>query len=213
MSTSGSSSNQSASEAAKTFFSKTHVIYIFNFIQNLILASVVTAIYTTIMVNNGQTPVSVPIDLQSMTNFSYNEVVTNLDYAFNLPKGQPSVIMVPDAKKSGYSIDTLRKFLNETGPINVSYRLEAFDCDDFAYTLMGKEREWFGLNSPQDTPGSTFGWISGDLRLDNENDVVGHAMNVFIDNYGQVWLIEPQNYNFYKASQLSNQSFVDFILM
>ena len=69
MSSSGSSQS-SASEAAKNFCSKTQVIYVFNFLQNLIVAAVVTAVYTSIMLDNGQVPsldqVNVPIDLNSM---------------------------------------------------------------------------------------------------------------------------------------------------
>lgn len=210
-----SSGSNSASEAAKNFFSKTSVIYIANFIQNLVIAVVVTAVYTSIMVNNGQTPgkVDLPIDLQSMTNLSYSQVNELIDYKLDLSRGLPNIVMVPDAVKAGYSVDVLRKFLNQTGPIDVSYRLEAFDCDDFAYVLLGREREWFGRNSPQSLGGSTFGWVSGDLRFNNETEIIGHAMNIFIDNYSQVWFVEPQNYNIYHSSQLSQNSIIDFILM
>jgi hypothetical protein len=210
-----SSGSNSASEAAKNFFSKTSVIYVANFIQNLVIAVVVTAVYTSIMANNGQTPtkIDLPIDLPSMTNFTYFQVRDLMDSNFDLPKGKPWTQMIPDALKSGYPVETLRKFLNLAGPINVPYRLEAFDCDDYAYVLLGREREWFGKNSPEDKGGSTFGYVSGDLRLNNETEVVGHAMNIFVDNYAQVWFVEPQNYNIYHSSRLSDASYIDFILM
>jgi hypothetical protein len=215
MSSSGTSN--SASEAAKNFFSKTQVIYVFNFLQNLIVAAVVTAVYTSIMLDNGQIPslnqVTVPIDTNSMNNMTYEQVVTTLDSHFSFPRGPPSVIMAPDAMKAGYSMDILRKFLNESGPINVPYRAEAFDCDDFALVMLGRERAWFGSMSPQSVAGSTFAYISGDLRLNNETSVAGHAMNAFIDNYSQVWLIEPQTREIFKSNKLSQDSRVDYIIM
>ena len=210
MSTSGSAS---ASEAAKNFFSKTHVIYIFNFIQNLVLAAVVTAVYTSIMGTTGQAgQVSLPIDINSMKNFSQGEVYNAFDYALSFPRGKPNLVMDPDAVSTGYSIDTLREFLKLSGSIDISYRAESFDCDDFAHVLLGREREWYGRMSPSNG-GSTFGWISGDLRLHNETDWNYHAMNVFIDNYSKVWLIEPQTMEIFNPNQMSNQSVIDFIFM
>lgn len=216
MSSSGSSQS-SASEAAKNFFSKTQVIYVFNFLQNLIVAAVVTAVYTSIMLDNGQVPslnqVNVPIDLNSMNYMTYEQVTAALDSRLTFSGHMPSVLIVPDAKKAGYPIDTLRKFLNETGPIDLSYRLEAFDCDDFALVLLGKEREWFGRTSPQSTAGSTFAYISGDLRFNNETEVMGHSMNAFVDNENQVWLIEPQTREIFNSNQLAYNSRIDYILM
>jgi hypothetical protein len=210
-----SSGSNSASEAAKNFFSKTSVIYLANFIQNLVIAVVVTAVYTSIMVNNGQTPtkIDLPIDLESMQNFTYLQVRDIIDFNLDLPRGPPWTQMIPDATKSGYPVDTLRKFMDLTGPIDLSYRLEAFDCDDFAYVLLGREREWFGKNSPQSLGGSTFGYVSGDLRLNNETEIMGHAMNIFIDNYSQIWFVEPQTYQIFHYSRLSDDSYIDFIMM
>jgi hypothetical protein len=140
-------------------------------------------------------------------------VVTAINYNLNLPRGPPDLIIDYDAWKAGYPIDTLNQFLKESGPIDIPYRLEAFDCDDYAFVMVGRERTWFGMNTPNNVTGSSFAIISGDLRLHNETEVVGHAMNLFIDNYSQVWLIEPQTREIFKASQLSNQSKVDYIIM
>lgn len=215
MSSSGEVTSRSTSEAAKNFFSKTHIIYLFNFIQNLVLAVVVTAVYTSIMINNGQSPQvsDIPLNLTTMTNMTYQQVVSTINSQIFQLQGNDPIIVEPDGIKVGYSLADLRKFLDDIGPIDVSYRLEAFDCDDFAYVLLGKEREWFGKNSPQSLGGSTFAWISGDLRLYNETEQYGHAMNLFIDNEKKVWLIEPQNYKIYPVSQLSEESIIDFILM
>ena len=216
MSSSGTSQS-SASEAAKNFFSKTQVIYVFNFLQNLIVAAVVTAVYTSIMLDNGKTPslnqVNVPIELDSINIMTYEQVTSLLDSRLTFSGRQPSVMIVPDASKAGYSLDTLRKFLEESGPIDIPYRLEAFDCDDYALVLLGKERQWFGLTSPQSTAGSTFAYVSGDLRFNNETTVVGHAMNIFIDDKSEVWFIEPQNAEIFNYKQLSSNSKIDYILM
>lgn len=213
MSTSGTASTSSASQAAKTFFSKTHVIYIFNFIQNIVLAAVVTAIYTSIMVKGGGSgSVSVPLDITQMSNLSQSEVYNAFDNALSFPRGKPNLVMDPDAFKAGYPIDVLREFLDQVGGIDIPYRLESFDCDDYAYVLMGREREWYGLNSPS-TSGSAFGWISGDLRLHNETDWNYHAMNVFIDNNKKVWVIEPQTNEIFDPKQFSNMTVIDFILL
>jgi len=56
------------------------------------------------------------------------------------------------------------------------YKADTFDCDDFAYRLMGQ------LCIPEYSD-LAFGIVWTDL----------HAMNVFVDNSRQVWFLEPQS--------------------
>ena len=55
------------------------------------------------------------------------------------------------------------------------YVVTTYDCDDFAYRLMGQ------LSVPEYSD-LAFGIVWTDK----------HAMNVFVDNTKQVWFIEPQ---------------------
>lgn len=58
----------------------------------------------------------------------------------------------------------------------IIYESEKFDCDDYAYSLMGfisRDKNYTLL---------PFGIVW----------TTNHALNIFIDEYNQVWLIEPQ---------------------
>jgi len=59
------------------------------------------------------------------------------------------------------------------------YVPELYDCDDFAFRLWGQ------INSLPEWAGLSLGiiWFSEPA----------HAMNIFVDIDGTVWLIEPQN--------------------
>jgi hypothetical protein len=57
-----------------------------------------------------------------------------------------------------------------------TYVNEKFDCDDFAYRLMGQ------LCVPE-TSDLAFGIVWTDV----------HALNLFIDNQKKIWFVEPQS--------------------
>ena len=102
-------------------------------------------------------------------------------------------LKVSDRDYLAYSIDKLREFLRADWTDKLKYKSEVFDCDDFARVLQGREREWFGRHT-MGAYGSTFGTIWGDLRADEQTTKpYPHAMNFFVDDQEQVWIIEPQS--------------------
>jgi hypothetical protein len=75
--------------------------------------------------------------------------------------------------------DEVGKLLNWDATDGFVYVPELYDCDDFAFRLWGQ------INSLPEWAGLSLGiiWFSEPA----------HAMNIFVDIDGTVWLIEPQN--------------------
>lgn len=137
-------------------------------------------------------------------------------------------IKCADGIYMAYPLNALTTFLLHDVADKFKYKKERFDCDDFAFVVLGREREWFGqgedrihnptnVNDPNandatannDTTsagGSTFGFVWGDIR-NSETDATRrpHAINFFIDDKKELWLIEPQNDRFFKPT--SNSTF------
>lgn len=90
-------------------------------------------------------------------------------------------IYLSDSVYSTTSIDELMSFLKADDTNEYRYVSEYYDCDDFSFRLMGQIHsvEWGAL---------PFGIV----WLTKENNV-NHALNIFIDNEHDMYLIEPQN--------------------
>ncbi len=75
--------------------------------------------------------------------------------------------------------DEVEKLLNWDATDGFVYVPELYDCDDFEFRLWGQ------VNSLPEWAGISLGiiWFSEPP----------HAMNIFVDIDGNVWLIEPQN--------------------
>jgi hypothetical protein len=69
----------------------------------------------------------------------------------------------------------IKKFLKQDATDRIEYKPEDFDCDDFAYRLMGQMSvpDWSKL---------AFGIVWTDK----------HALNCFVDEDGEIWFVEPQ---------------------
>ncbi len=119
-------------------------------------------------------------------------------------KVQGSTLRMADRNYWAYSLDDLKNFLKTDIADKFRYMKEGFDCDDFALVVAGREREWFSKASVE--KGSTFGIVWGDIRK-SEDDTKerAHAVNVFVDNNQDVWLVEPQNDDIFKPT--SNSTF------
>ena len=113
-------------------------------------------------------------------------------------------LTIPDKSYYCTDVSEIERFL-KTDPTNYhKYRSEAYDCDDFAAVLLGKSKEWV-MRSSLDYP-LAFGMVHGDIRnSEDDNEVRPHALNFFIDNDTNVWLVEPQNDKVSKIT--SNSSF------
>jgi len=104
----------------------------------------------------------------------YNEVHTILKAEF-----PDAWIGLSDSVYKTTTKEELMKYINYDIIDEYHYVSEYYDCDDFSYALMGSlsNPEWgalpFGIMWT-DVPGGA------------------HAVNCFIDNNREVWIIEPQ---------------------
>jgi hypothetical protein len=114
-----------------------------------------------------------PADLEDI---SAAEIQDILKQRFNT-----TLILLSDSIYSTTNILELKRFLTSDDTSEYRYVSEYYDCDDFSYRLMGQVHnvEWGAL---------PFGivWLT-------KEDKVNHALNIFIDNDHEIWLIEPQN--------------------
>jgi hypothetical protein len=78
------------------------------------------------------------------------------------------------------TVDNVKKLLAMDETDKTEYLSEFHDCDDFSFRLMGQ------ISVP--------GWSStafGILFITTPQG--GHAVNCFVDDKEQVWIVEPQN--------------------
>lgn len=123
-----------------------------------------------------------------------------------LTKNLPGIenVVVSDGFLGAYALEDLKGFLKKDNIDEYKYVKEGFDCDDFAKVLLGREKEWYRFNTQE--VGSTFGIVFGDIRgSETDTQQRAHAVNVFIDQDGQMWLVEPQNDSIFKPT--SNSTF------
>ena len=113
-------------------------------------------------------------------------------------------IHIEDGKYGCYSRSEVERFLKSDSVDKLKYHKQRFDCDNFALALAGREAEWYagGVNES----GSSFGIVHGDIRKEEtDTEKRPHAINFFIDNEGELWLIEPQTDEIFKPT--SNSTF------
>lgn len=83
--------------------------------------------------------------------------------------------------------DDLKRYLLSN--INNDYVSEAFDCDDFSFSLLGRVREW-AYNRTNRKGGLSFGILAGDLKLNDFDDYRGHAVCFFVTSDKKVKLLD-----------------------
>ena len=112
--------------------------------------------------------------------YDINEVLTLLKSEF--PNAS---ILLSDLEYEKISKEDLIKFLRSDDTDLYQYKPEIFDCDDFSYRLMGQ------LSIPGYS-GIPFGIVW------TKTPRGGHALNCFIDENCNVWLVEPQSDKVFK---------------
>jgi len=95
------------------------------------------------------------------------------------------------------SIDTLRSWLDTVEIPTLAHK--GGNCADYCRIVQGRFSEW--------SPGTAFGVVW--LYWDEGGEVISHCKNVMIDCNGEVWFIEPQNFD----NIGTNDKPVYFILM
>jgi len=93
-------------------------------------------------------------------------------------------------------ITDIEKFLDLDETNKIKYQAEKMDCDDFAYRLMGQ------LSIP---PWSNIAF--GICWTDK------HALNLMVDNNGDIWFIEPQTDACRSSLEDWQGSNVQFVIM
>jgi hypothetical protein len=112
------------------------------------------------------------------------QYLEDIDYAevYSILKAEfpDAIIYLSDRNFKTTTKTELERFLNHDLIDIRQYISEYYDCDDFSYALMGaiSNPEWGAL---------PFGIVWADIPGG------AHAINCFIDNDRQVWIIEPQN--------------------
>lgn len=93
-------------------------------------------------------------------------------------------------------LEDIKAFLAQDKTNKQKYKVEAYDCDDFAYRLMGQ----FSIPKWSDL---AFGICWTDL----------HAMNCFIDSEGRFKFVEPQKDTIQDELEPWQGTFVRLIMM
>jgi len=116
--------------------------------------------------------------------------------------GDKCVIMVVDRYKWATSLDNIKDFLEYDDTDELDYRSEKFDCDNFAFRLLGQ----FNVHEWSKIP---IGIVFVQLP-----DGGYHAMNICIDEDLVVYIIEPQSDKIRKASDMLKEGYkAYFVLM
>lgn len=118
---------------------------------------------------------------QYLEDIGFTEIYTILKAAY-----PECPIYIGDREYKTTSVIELKRFLRDDLTDIEKYVDEYFDCEDFSFRLMGN------LSNPA--------WGSlpfGIMWTQRENDGA-HAVNLFIDNNREVWIVEPQNDNMFK---------------
>lgn len=116
-----------------------------------------------------QFDIPAPQGKKNIDNKSLTEILKPLGGALYLSDRQYKLVAKSEIKR----------FLAQDKTDLLNYVSEYFDCDDFAYRLMGQ------FSMP--------GWAELAFGIAWGNFPKPHAINLFVDGNKKVWFIEPQN--------------------
>ena len=107
--------------------------------------------------------------------YNFSEVLSILRSEF----GDETAIFLSDTKYKTITKNDLGKILKIDDTDKQRYIPTFYDCDDFSFRLMGQ----LSIGDEASLP---FGiiWV--------KTPKGGHALNIFIDDKREVWLVEPQ---------------------
>jgi len=133
------------------------------------------------------------------TNISPPNYLEEIEYAevFSVLSAEfPNCsILLGDNKYKTTTKEELMRFLKEDNTDKYPYITEWYDCENFSDTLMGR------LSNPD------WGCLPfGTLWTSMPNGA--HAVNVFVDNNREVWIVEPQNDGIFSLPNDWNPYFV-----
>ena len=123
--------------------------------------------------------------------YNFSEVLSLLRSEF----GEDTAIFLSDEKYKSIPKNEFGKLLKLDDTDKSLYVPIYYDCDDFSFRLMGQ----LSIGDEASLP---FGiiWV--------QTEKTAHALNVFIDDKEQVWLVEPQNDAIFKKPKKWSVYFV-----
>ena len=71
------------------------------------------------------------------------------------------------------------------------------DCDDFAFIMQGRQKEFHWNNHKNTFPRKTFSSAFGIAAGKSKTEDIYHAFNTFIDENRTIWIVEPQTNRMY----------------
>jgi len=126
--------------------------------------------------------------LKSANNITEPPVLGTITFqeVYNILRQLTPIVFISDSYFKTTSMEEARKFCINTKVWTKKWVLEDHDCDDFSFAMQGYWHQ--GLYS------FAFGIMWSET----------HAFNFLIDNNKQLWIVEPQNNNFYTLEQAKN---------
>lgn len=116
--------------------------------------------------------------------FTHLEPMTGREVGYTLRAAEEGAhVRVADTKYGAPSLEEVKAWLANDAIDEKEYHRECFDCDDFAMSLRVK---MLAVGEAAGIP-ITFGYCEG-LGASEY-----HAYNTFIDDKGDVYIVEPQN--------------------
>ena len=117
-----------------------------------------------------------PVEIEDI---DWNELHTLLQAEF--PNAQ---IIITDRKYKVAPLSEYQRFIKWSTIDKREYISDYYDCDDFSISLLGEINipEWSSL---------AFGMMFAKIPQG------AHAINIFVDNNRNVWIVEPQNDNIF----------------
>ena len=119
-----------------------------------------------------------------------------------------SEIKIDDKMYDCYPCSEIKRFLTKGLVDKQRYQLYPygnFDCNNYTLTFASCESKWYtNTNNP-------FGITRGDIyREDSDTKPRYNAVNFFITDDGELWLIDPQTDELFKPTTNSKFSFCCF---
>lgn len=113
-------------------------------------------------------------------------------------------IMISDRNYGLYSVEDARRFIKYNAVKYKKYRRDQYDCDDFAKSSYGMEKDWYSgakrdiidsSKTPEDEKyfGSPFGIAFIKIKESADDSGIYHCVNILIDDKENIITYEPQS--------------------
>ncbi len=117
---------------------------------------------------------------------------------------KPDKLRISDHHYDIYSVEDLRRFLDE-----MALWIPTMPQENLALQLLGREKVWYAEAGVRAS--STFGYITGDIRLPEDPYIERlTTANFFVDEQRQIWIVEPRTGRIYQPTLCTQ---IDFAII